>query len=190
MTRLMVKTMIPGAIEGPRTMEAVWKNPLNYGALDQLGQPVRLRLDSTVVRVEHIGEPSKAEFVSVMYSKDGNISRVKAKTVVMAGGGWITKHVVRDLDETRKNSYDQFNYSPYMTVNVAVRNWRFLYNLGISSAQWFDGFGRYVNVRKNALFGVDSDSVGPDLPTVLTFFVDFAKPGCRRAHKGSWVVRK
>jgi hypothetical protein len=30
------------------------------------------------------------------------------------------------LDETRKNSYDQFNYAPYMTVNVAVRNWRFL----------------------------------------------------------------
>ena len=177
MTRLMVKTMIPGAIEGPRTMEAVWKNPVNYGALDQAGQRVRLRLDSTVVRVEHIGEPGKSDFVSVTYSKNGSLSRVKAKTVVMAGGGWITKHVVRDLDETRKNSYDQFNHAPYMTVNVAVRNWRFLYNLGISSAQWFDGFGRYVNVRKNALFGVDTDVVGPDLPTVLTFFVDFAKPG-------------
>lgn len=177
MTRLMVKTMIPAAIEGPRSMEAVWKNSVNYGALDQPGQRVRLRLDSTVVRVEHIGEPGKADFVSVTYSKNGVLSRVKAKTVVMAGGGWITKHVVRDLDETRKSSYDQFNYAPYMTVNVAVRNWRFLYNLGISSAQWFDGFGRYVNVRKNALFGVDTDVVGPDLPTVLTFFVDFAKPG-------------
>ena len=94
-----------------------------------------------------MGDPSKAEFVSVIYAKDGRLSRIKARTVVMAGGGWITKHVVRDLDETRKNSYDQFNYAPYMTVNVAVRNWRFLYNLGISSAQWFDGFGRYVNVR-------------------------------------------
>ena len=62
-------------------------------------------------------------------------------------------------------------------ANVAVRNWRFLYDMGLSSAQWFDGFGRYVNVRKNALFGVDLDSVGPDLPTVLTFFIDFTKPG-------------
>jgi spermidine dehydrogenase len=176
-TRLMVKTMIPNAIEGPRTMEAVWKNHVNYAALDDPGQRVRLRLDSTAVRVEHIGEPSKAEVVSVVYYKDGKLSRVKARTVVMAGGGWITKHVVRDLDETRKASYDSFIYSPYMTVNVAVRNWRFLYNLGISSAQWFDGFGRFVNVRKNALFGVDTDSVGPDLPTVLTFFIDFTKPG-------------
>ena len=177
MTRLMVKTMIPNAIEGPRTMEAVWKNRVNYAALDNPGQRVRLRLDSTAVRVEHIGEPAKAELVSVVYYDDGKLYRVKARTVVMAGGGWITKHVVRDLDETRKASYDSFIYSPYMTVNVAVRNWRFLYNLGISSAQWFDGFGRFVNVRKNALFGVDTDTVGPDQPTVLTFFIDFTKPG-------------
>jgi spermidine dehydrogenase len=114
------------------------------------------------VRVEHNGDPNKAEFVSVIYTKTGALYRVKPRTVVMAGGGWITKHVVRDLDETRKNNYDQFNYAPYMTVNVAVRNWRFLYTLGISSAQWFDGFGRSINVRKNALFGVDTDAVGPD----------------------------
>jgi spermidine dehydrogenase len=177
LTRLMVKTMIPGAIAGPRSMETVWKGAVNFGALDQPGQRVRLRLDSTAVRVEHMGDSSKAEFVSVEYVKSGTVFRVKARTVVMAGGGWITKHVVRDLDETRKNSYDQFNYAPYMTVNVAVRNWRFLYDLGISSAQWFDGFARQVNVRKCALFGVDTDVVGPDLPTVLTFFVDFTKPG-------------
>lgn len=177
MTRLLVKTLIPESIEGQRTMEAVWKNPVNFSALDRTGQRVRLRLDSTVVRVEHIGEPGKSDFVSVTYTNGGRPFRVKAKTVVMAGGGWMTKHVVGDLDETRRKSYEQFNYSPYMTANVAVRNWRFLYDLGISSAEWFEGFGRYVNVRKSATFGVDSRTIGPDLPTVLTFFVDFAKPG-------------
>ena len=64
-----------------------------------------------------------------------------------------------------------------MVANVAVRNWRFLYKLGISSATWFEGFGRYVNIRKCATFGMDTPNVGPDLPTVLTLFVDFAKPG-------------
>jgi spermidine dehydrogenase len=177
MTRLMVKTMIPRAIEGPRSMETVWKNAVNFEALDRPDQRVRLRLDSTAVGVEHMGDPGKADFVSVEYVNNGTVYRVKARSVVMAGGGWITKRVVRDLDETRKNSYDQFNYAPFMTVNVAVRNWRYLYNLGISSAQWFDGFSRAVNVRKSATFGVDTNVVGPDLPTVLTFFVDFAKPG-------------
>jgi len=177
MTRLIVKTLIPDSIEGPRTMEDVWKNSVNFAALDRPNQRFRIRLDSTVVRVEHIGEPSKAGFVSVIYSNNGRLYRVKAKTVVMAGGGWITKHIVRDLDETRHNSYEQFNYSPYMVANVAVRNWRFLYKLGISSATWFEGFGRYVNIRKCATFGMDTPNVGPDLPTVLTLFVDFAKPG-------------
>jgi spermidine dehydrogenase len=177
MARLLVKTLIPAAIDGPRSMEGVWKSPLNLVALDRPDQPVRLRLESTAVRVEHIGEPSKSEFVSITYVKGGELYRVKAKTAVMAGGGWITKHVVRDLDESRRASYETFNYSPYMTANVAVRNWRFLYKLGISSAAWFEGFSRSVNVRKSATFGVDTDVVGPDLPTVLTFFVDFAKPG-------------
>ena len=50
MMRLIVKTLIPAAFDGPRTMEAVWKNLINFGALDGAGQPVRLRLNSTVVR--------------------------------------------------------------------------------------------------------------------------------------------
>jgi len=187
MTRLLVKTMIPNAIEGPKTMAAVWKNPVNFAALDVAGQRVRLRLNSTAVRVEHVGEPNKSELVSITYISEGRIYRVKAKTVVMAGGGWITKHVVRDLDENRRSAYAQFYYAPYMTANVAVRNWRFLYNIGLSSAQWFDGFARYVNVRKCAKFGVDSPVAGPDHPTVLTFFVDFAKPGLpifEQEHRG------
>jgi spermidine dehydrogenase len=187
MTRLLVKTMIPDAIEGPKTMEAVWKNPVNFRALDDAGQRVRLRLNSTAVRVEHIGEPNKSELVSITYIREGRLYRVKAKTVVMAGGGWISKHVVRDLDENRRSAYSHFYYAPYMTANVAVRNWRFLYKMGLSSAQWFEGFARYVNVRKCAKFGVDSPVAGPDHPTVLTFFVDFAKPGLpifEQEHRG------
>ena len=184
MARLLVKTLIPGAIQGPKTMEAVWKNPVNFGALDQAGQPVRMRLSSTVVRVEHIGAPGKADLVSITYVRDGRLYRVKAKTAVMAGGGWITKHVVRDLDAERRNAYGQFHYSPYLVANVAVRNWRFLHRLGLSGGQWFDGFGSGVHLRKSAKFGVDSPVVGPDLPAVLTFFVDFAKPGLPALEQG------
>ena len=185
MMRLMVKTLIPAAFDGPRSMEAVWKNPINFGGLDVAGQPVRLRLNSTVVRVEHMGEPNKSEFVSIVYVKDGRQQRIKARTVVMAGGGWMTKHVVRDLDETRRNAYAQFHYSPYLLANVAVRNWRFLYDLGLASGRWFEGFGNYVNVAKGAKFGVDTPVVGPDLPTVLNLEVGFAKPGLPLADQGS-----
>ena len=166
-------------------MEAVWKNPVNFAAIDHPGEQTRLRLDSTVVRVEHAGEPHNSEFAWVTYTSGGHLYRVKAKTVVMAGGGWITKHVVRDLDADRRAAYSTFNYAPYMTANVAVRNWKFLYKLGITGGNWFEGFGRWVEVRKMAKFGVDSAVAGPDLPTVLTFFVDYAKPGLPTSEQGS-----
>jgi spermidine dehydrogenase len=184
MTRLIVKTLIPGAIEGPRTMEAVWKNHIDFQALDRPEQPTRLRLNSTVVRVEHDGDPRKSNHVWITYTSDGKVYRLKAKSVVMAGGGWMTRHVVRDLDRERREAYAQFLYSPYMVANVAVTNWRFLSRMGITGGNWFEGFGRFVEVRKTAKFGVDDPKVGPDLPTVLTFFVDFARPGLPAVEQG------
>jgi spermidine dehydrogenase len=191
MIRLIVKTLIPDAIEGPRTMEAVWKNPVNFAALDRKDQPVRIRQNSTAVRVEHYGEPRKSEHVLVTYTQQGNTYRLKARSVIMAGGGWITRRVVRDLDPERRRAYDQFCYAPYLVANVAVRNWRFIHKLGISGGRWFDGFGSFVEVRKVARFGADSPVAGPDLPTVLTFFVDYAKPGLpavEQGHKGRMEI--
>jgi spermidine dehydrogenase len=185
MTRLIVKTLIPESIEGPRSMEATWKKPIRFSALDRPGQQTGVRLNSTVVRVEHDTTPDKSNFVWVTYISSGKVYRLKARTVVMAGGGWMTKHVVRDLDSDRQRAYSRFYYSPYLTANVAINNWRFLSKMGISGANWFEGFGRSVEVRKMAKFGVDSPVVGPDLPTVLTFLVDFAKPGLPAAEQGS-----
>jgi spermidine dehydrogenase len=165
-------------------MEAVWKNPIHFASLDQPGQRTRIRLRSTVVRVEHDGEPAKAAFVRVTYSQDGKLYHLKARSVVMAGGGWMTKHVVRDLDAPRREAYATFCYSPYLVANVAVRNWNFLYKLGISGGQWFEGFGSFTEVRKMARFGVDDPYAGPEFPTVLTFFVDFAKPGLPALEQG------
>jgi spermidine dehydrogenase len=177
LNRLMVKTLIPEAIEGPRGMETTWKNRIDFSALDRPGQQIRIRLQSTAVRVEHEGDPAKAPYVRVAYTREGKIYQLKARTVVMAGGGWMTKHVVRDLTPDRQAAYSSLSYAPYMVANVAVRNWRFLSNLGLSGGNWFEGFGRFTEVRKVAQFGTDTPTVGPDLPTVLTFFVDFAKPG-------------
>jgi len=65
LTRHMVKTLIPDSFPGPRTLEAVCRNDLNFAALDRPGQPSRIRLRSTAVRVEHDGDPDKSAFVWV-----------------------------------------------------------------------------------------------------------------------------
>jgi spermidine dehydrogenase len=183
--RLMVKTLIPDAFPGPRTVEAVWRNPAHLPSLDRAGQPTRIRLNATVVRVEHEGDPAHAPHVVLTYAKGGRLIRVKARKVVMAGGSWTTKHVVRDLPESHREAYAQFYRSPCLMANVAVRNWRFLYRMGISGCRWFEGIGSYLQVRKMATVGGGSDSFGPDSPTVLTLKILFASPGLPIGEQGA-----
>ena len=183
--RLMVKTLIPDAFAGPRTVEAVWRNRVHFEALDRARQPTRIRLSATVVRVEHAGDPASAPHVVITYVKGKRLFRVRARSVVMAGGNWTSKHIVRDLPVSHREAYAQFYRSPCLMANVAVRNWRFLYKMGMSGCRWFEGLGNYLSVRKMAVIGNDSRSIGPDSPTVLTIKVLFAQPGLPIGEQGS-----
>jgi spermidine dehydrogenase len=183
--RLMVKTLIPDAFAGPRTVEAVWQSRVRFRALDRAGQPTRIRLSTTVVRVEHEGEPARASHVVVTYVKGGRLFRVRARSVVMAGGSWTTRHIVRDLPASHREAYAQFYRSPCLMANIAVRNWRFLYKMGMSGCRWFEGLGNYTSVRKMATVGGYAQGFGPDSPTVLTIKVLFAQPGLPIGEQGS-----
>lgn len=184
--RLMVKTLIPDAIGGPRAVDPVWTNRVNLAALDRAGQPTRIRLEATVVRVEHAGDPATAPHVVVTYVKGNKLYKLRARGVVMAGGSWTTKHVVHDLPDAHRAAYAQFYRSPCLMANIAVRNWRFLYNMGMSGCRWFGGLGDYLSVRRMAAIGPFANrSFGPDSPTVLTIKVLFAKPGLPIGEQGS-----
>jgi spermidine dehydrogenase len=182
--RLMVKTLIPDAFAGPRTVEAVWLNRVRFSALDRAGQATRIRLNSTVLRVEHEGDPARAPQVVLTYVRGGRLFAVRARSVVMAGGSWTTKHIVRDLPASHRDAYAQFYRSPCLMANVAVRNWQFLYKMGMSGCRWFGGLGNYLAIRKMATVG-GSESFGPDSPTVLTIKVLFAQPGLPIGEQGS-----
>jgi spermidine dehydrogenase len=182
--RLIVKTLIPEAIAGSAAIEDVCRNAVNFAALDRAGAASRIRLDSTAVWVKHDGDPAKSESVTIAYSRGGKTYRVKARSVVMAGGSWTTKHIVRELPADRKEAYSQFYRSPCMVANVAVRNWRFLYKLGISGCQWFEGLGSFLQIHKLALCGTDSATIGPDSSVVLTMKVLYTNPGKTAEQQG------
>lgn len=182
--RLIVKTLLPEAIAGNASVEDVFRNRVTFAALDRAGTSARIRLESTAIWVKHDGDPAKAESVTIAYTRGGKTYRVKARSVVMAGGSWTTKHIVRDLPEDRREAYAQFYRSPCMVANVAVRNWRFLYKMGISGCQWFEGLGSYLQVRKLALCGAESPTIGPDSPVVLTVKVLYSHPGRSAEEQG------
>jgi spermidine dehydrogenase len=182
--RLIAKTLIPGSITGQHTVEAVCRGNVDFGALDRSGARTRIRLGSTAVWVKHDGDPGQSQFVRIVYTREGRVYQVKARSVVMAGGSWTTKHVVRDLPQTHQEAYSEFYRSPCLMANVAVRNWRFLYKLGITGCRWFEGIGNYMEVRRIATFGADSPTMGPDSPVVLTLKILYSYPGMPAEQQG------
>jgi len=182
--RLMAKALIPQSIEGPASVDAVSRGTVKFDTLDSPGAPARIRLSSTTVSVRHDGDPAKAETLSIAYTRDGKVFRVRARSAVMAGGSWTTKHIVQDLPQEHRAAYAQFYRSPCMMANVAVRNWRFLYKMGISGCRWFEGVGNYMDVCRQALVGNNDAQINPDSPVVLAVKVLYSYPGMSTEDQG------
>jgi spermidine dehydrogenase len=182
--RLMLKALVPPAIDGPAIVEAVTRNAVNFDALDSPNALARIRLASTVVSIHHDDDPVKSKTVSIAYTLNGKVFRVKARSAVMAGGSWTTKHIVKDLPQEHRDAYAQFYRSPCMMANVAVRNWRFLYNMGVSGCRWFEGVGNYMDVCRQAVVGTNDVTTNPDSPVVLAVKVLYSYPGLSTEAQG------
>ena len=175
--RHIVRTLIPDALPGPNTTEQVTRTRVRMDALDRSGQRTRIRTGCTVVSVQNDAPVDRASGVEIRYARGGMLHRVRARSVIMAGGSWTSKHLVRDLPASHRHAYAQFHRSPCLVANVAVRHWRFLYDMGIHECRWFEGIGNYFAVRRTATSGPVSPTISPDSPTVLTLKILFSYPG-------------
>ena len=73
--RMLVRSMIPAVAPGT-TMEDVVQARFDYSKLDQAKSAVRVRLQSTAVRVTHDGSPKSSSRVGITYVRAGQTSRV------------------------------------------------------------------------------------------------------------------
>jgi spermidine dehydrogenase len=180
--RHLVKNLIPAAIGGEPSFDGILTGKVNWSALDRRDQPTRIRVGTTVVRVQHADDG-----VRVTYARNGRLYTVRARRVAMATGGWVNKHILADLPADIRDSYSQFVYSPALIVNVGLRNWRFMHRLGITAARWFDdgGVGFVANIRRQMTTPGYQPPVDPDEPNVLTFYVGLYSPGKTAAEQGS-----
>jgi spermidine dehydrogenase len=183
--RLLTKALIPSSIAGEPTVEGVSRNSVNFAALDNPSSCARLRLNATALSVVHEGDPERADFLQIIYTQNGQLFRVRARSAVMAGGSWTAKHVARDLSAAYKTAYGQFFRSPCVMANVALRNWRFLAKLGVTGCRWFaGGVGSYFEVCRKALVGDVPPFISPDQPIVLTLKILFSSPGLSTEDQG------
>jgi spermidine dehydrogenase len=182
--RMLAKAIIPASIPGALAVEDVTRHNVSFASLDAPESRARLRLNATALSVSHEGDPQRAEAVQIVYVQNGQLFRVRARSAVMAGGSWTTKHIVRDLPTTHRNAYAQFFRSPCVMANVALRNWKFLARLGVTGCRWFGGVGSYFEVCRKALVGEVPLTISPDQPIVLTLKILFSRPGLSTEEQG------
>ncbi|TAN39460.1 MAG: NAD(P)/FAD-dependent oxidoreductase [Nitrospirae bacterium] len=175
--RCLMKALIPDAIEGSKSFEDIHNGRVRFPVLDRGTNKVRLRLGSSVVRVEQGNSSVLGKNVTVTYLQEGRLYRLKARTVVMACGGRLSRKVVSGLPVSHAEAYAQFHVSPILVANVALTNWRFLYQLGLTACKWSGGFGFGCNIRKPMHIGDYRPPLHPDKPTLLTFYISFHQPG-------------
>jgi spermidine dehydrogenase len=160
--------LIPDAIGGTRSAADIIEGPTNFAALDQRDNPVRIRLGSTAVRVEHEGKTENSELARVTFSRQGKLHRLRAGSVVMAGGGYITQHVVRDLPVEKREAYSKFRYVPVLWINVAVNNSRALDKAAVNFlSTYHDGFGVMLAFYEKMSGARHSDRLDPNRPNVI-----------------------
>ena len=85
-------------------MEDVVTARARYDLMDNPASPARIRLNSAVVKVRHLGTPSSAKQVEVTYVRGGKVERVSASGVVMACYNMIIPRIVTDLPEAQKEA--------------------------------------------------------------------------------------
>ncbi len=163
--RLLVRKLIPQVAPG-ETMEDVVTAHFDYGRLDDSASPVRLRLESTVIRVEHEGSPASADRVSIEYVRAGRAEHIRAKTCVLACYNRMIPHLCAELPASQRTALGTLVKLPLVYTNVLLRNWQPWRKAGLAEAYCPGAYHQTVRLDYPVSLGEYRFSEGPDEPIV------------------------
>ena len=129
--RLMVRRLVPAAVPG-RTAADVVTAHTDYSRLDEPDSPARIRLASTVVRVEHVGDPGSGREVAVTYLRDGKLRVVRAKSCILACWHSVIPHLCPELGAAQREALAYAVKVPIVYTSVLLRSWSAFAKVGYS----------------------------------------------------------
>jgi len=174
--RLLVRSLIPAAVPGS-TMEDVVTSRANYAALDGAGNSVRIRLNSTVVNVKHLGAKEAAKEIEVSYMRGGKLKTVKGNYCVLACYNVMIPYICPELPEAQKESLSYLVKAPLVYTHVALRNWTAFERLGIHQIVAPGGYHTYTALDFPVSLGKYQFPTRPEEPAVLFMLRTPCKPG-------------
>jgi spermidine dehydrogenase len=184
--RLLVRALVPVAMPG-HSGEDVVSATADYSALDRAGAPVRVRLNSTAMRVRHVGS-GDAQQVEVAYVRGKQLQTVRGSRVVLACWNMMIPFICPDLPQAQKEALHYLVKVPLVYTNVALRNWKAFEKLGVSSISspglWHASIT--LNNAGPAMADYTAASGAPDEPIVVRLTRTPNNPGlpsAREQHK-------
>ena len=130
--RLLARKLIPEAIPGHSADDVVLARA-NYARLDDPSSPVRIRLNSTAVRVKHLGDSASAREIEVAYARAGKLYTVRAPHCVLACWHVVIPYICDELPPAQKKALASAAKVPLLYTNVALRDWTSFQMLGACS---------------------------------------------------------
>jgi spermidine dehydrogenase len=173
--RLLVRSLIPGSISG-HTMEDVVTARADYSRLDQDGSPVRIRLNSTVVRVAHVAAVNSRE-VEIAYMRGGQLAAVRAKNCVLACYNTMIPYLCPELPDKQKEALSYLVKAPLVYTHVAINNWTAFQKLGVHHIEAPGSYHTYVALDFPVTLGDYKFPTNPEEPMVLFMLRTPCKPG-------------
>jgi spermidine dehydrogenase len=174
--RLLVRKLIPGVLSGS-TMSDIVLAKANYAKLDDAGSPVRIRLNSTAVRVKHLGDSATAKEVEVSYARGGKVYTARAKNSILACWHVVIPYICEELPDKQKEALASAQKVPLLYTNVAVRNWTAFHKLGTNAVYAPGMYHSYVNLDLPVSIGGYQCARKPEEPIVVHLMKAACHPG-------------
>jgi len=182
--RMLVRKLIPSAIPGSSATDIVTARA-DYSKLDRNSSAVRIRLNSTAVRVKHMGDPTTAEEVEVTYATGGKVYTVRGSRCVLACWHVVIPYICDELPDKQKDALASAAKVPLLYTNVAIHNWKSFQKLGASSVYAPGGYHSRFNLDLPVSIGEYECSQKPGDPIVVHMMKTPCKPGrpAREQHR-------
>lgn len=161
--RLLVRSLVPAAIPGS-TMEDVVVARARYDELDRPGYKVRIRLDSTVVRVVNGRDGVEVGYLD---GRTRTLRRLRARHVVMACFNSLIPYVLGGLPQAQAAALRRNVKSPLVYSKVLVRDWRPWVELGVHEIYGVASHHSRVKLDYPVAMGGYRNPTRPDEPMVL-----------------------
>ncbi|HWY22201.1 MAG TPA: NAD(P)-binding protein [Candidatus Acidoferrum sp.] len=174
--RLLVRKLIPDALPGNSWNDVVLTKA-NYSKLDSPALPVKIRLNSTAVRVKHVGDAVAAKEVEVAYARGGKVYTAKAKNCILACWHVVIPYICEDLPQKQKDALASAQKVPLLYTNVALRNWTAFQKLNTNSVYAPGCYHTRVGLDLAVSIGGYECARKPGEPIVIHMMKTPCKPG-------------